>query len=229
MLTEQQIKKIFKRDNLDPLFTAELIRLLNLYSNDFKIDTHMRLVRFLTQAVHETGVRRDGTVRVRENMNYKYDQLLRVSKFFRNNKKLAKKYTKNKYQKANLEAIANLMYADKNRAKNLRLGNTKEGDGWLYRGAGLFQTTGRENMAKDIRHLEKITGMKLTDTNGDLYKDTLGNYTMSILLGMAHWHRTGMWKLNSTTAITNKINRGLPADMKRERVATAYRVIDVLA
>ncbi len=227
-LTTEQIRKIFKRSNLDEAFCIELSRLLDEFDSVFKIDTEILRVRFLTQAVHETGIMRNGEVRVRENLNYSTNGLIRISKFFRTHKKLALKHGRNKYHKANIIAIANLMYADKNRAKHLRLGNNKKGDGFLYRGAGLFQTTGKENMNKDIEHIEKLLHIKLKDKNGKLYDGVLNNYTISILLGMAHWHRTGMWKLNSTNAITNKINRGLPKHMKRERLATAIRVKKLL-
>ena len=37
------------------------------------------------------------------------------------------------------KAIANIAYADKNRPEGLKLGNTEEGDGWKFRGNGLFQ------------------------------------------------------------------------------------------
>jgi predicted chitinase len=227
-LTVQEIRKIFKRNNLDEKFCLELSRLLSEFGDIFKIDTEIRRVRFLAQAVHETGVMRNGEVRVRENLNYSTNGLIRISRFFRTHRKLALKHGRNKYHKANVVAIANLMYADKNRAKNLRLGNDKDGDGFLYRGAGLFQTTGKENMSNDIRQIEKLMNIRIKDEHGKLYNGVLDNYTMSILLGMAHWHRTGMWKLNSTNAITNKINRGLPSSMKRERLATAIRVKKIL-
>ena len=226
-LTAQQIRWIFNRGNLDIEFCLELSRLLDEFGDKFKIDSPILRVRFLAQAVHETGVKRNGEVRSREYLNYSTDGLMKISKFFRTHKKLALKYGRNKYHKANIKAIANLMYADQNRAKHLRLGNTSEGDGFLYRGAGLFQTTGKENMTKDLKHIEDVLGIVLTH-NGKLIDGALDNYTVSILLGMSHWHRTGMWKLGSTNAVTNKINRGLPAYKKRERLATAIRVKKML-
>ena len=227
-LSVSQIKEIFGRDDLDAVFCEELSRLLDLYMVTFKIDTPIRRVRFLSQAVSETGVMRNGEVRVRENLNYSADALKKLSRYFRNNPHQAKKHGRTKAQKANQKMIANLWYADANRSPRLRLGNVKEGDGWLYRGAGLFQSTGRENITKDFRHIEKMTDMRLTDENGDVFEGVLSNYTMSIMLGMAHWHRTGMYKLESTNAITNKINAGLPDEKKRERLATALRVKGVL-
>lgn len=228
-LTPEQVKKIFNRDDLDDNFVLELIRLLDEFKDEFKVDTEMRRVRFLAQAVSETGVKSDGTVRIRENLNYSPKGLMTISKFFRKNPSLAYKYGRTQGQKANQVVIGNLMYSDYNRSKSLRLGNVNDGDGYLYRGAGIFQSTGRENITKDIKHLERITGAVLTDLRGNLYNDVLDNYTISIFLGLAHWHRTGMWKLKSTHAITNKINRGLPDEMKKERIANAYRIMHILA
>ncbi|UFH59854.1 hypothetical protein [Sulfurovum mangrovi] len=199
-----------------------------MYAITFKIDTPIRRVRFLAQAVAETGVMSNGEVRVRENLNYSADALKRLSRYFRNHPQQAKRYGRTKEHLSNQRMIANIWYADINRPIHLRLGNTKEGDGWLYRGAGLFQSTGRENITKDLRHIEKMTGIRLIDDNGDVYEGVLSNYTLSIMLGMAHWHRTGMYKLESTNTITNKINPGLPDSKKRERLATAVRVKELL-
>ncbi len=43
------------------------------------------------------------------------------------------------------EAIANFIYADAHRPPGYKMGNTRTGDGWRYRGRGPMQITGREN------------------------------------------------------------------------------------
>jgi predicted chitinase len=227
-LSVSQIREVFGRDDLDEAFCIELSRLLDMHAVTFCVDTPIRRVRFLAQAVAETGVMRNGEVRVRENLNYSADALVKLSRYFRNNPRQAKKHGRTREHRANQRMIANLWYADANRSSRLRLGNVKEGDGWLYRGAGLFQSTGRENITKDLRHIEKMTGIRLMDENGDVFEGVLSNYTMSIMLGMAHWHRTGMYRLQSTNAITHRINAGLPDAKKRQRLATALRLKGLL-
>lgn len=60
----------------------------------------------------------------------------------------AKKVGRTSTTKANQEAIANILYDDANRSKDYKLGNTKPGDGWKYRGRGLIQITGKDNYKK---------------------------------------------------------------------------------
>ena len=43
------------------------------------------------------------------------------------------------------EKIANYVYQDEFRSKAGQMGNVKDGDGWLFRGRGLKQLTGRNN------------------------------------------------------------------------------------
>lgn len=223
-LTIKQIRKIFKRNNLDEEFCLELARLMHLYRNTFNLNTPMRRVRFLAQAVHEVGIKRDGTVRIRENMNYSVTGIKNISSHFRNNPHLAKKYGRIRgKQKANQVAIANIFYADKNRSKRLSLGNTQVGDGWNFRGFGLFQTTGRYNMLVDSLHLQKQVEFNLFNTKGEVFPDLLNSYFGSIMFGMAHWHRTKMYK-HKTAKITNIINAGLPMNKKLQRLATAVRI-----
>lgn len=82
---------------------------------------------------------------IRENLNYSVASL--VSKFGnRISASDAAKYGRTAMQKANQEAIANIIYGGEWGKKNL--GNTQPGDGWKYRGRSLTQITGRRNYAK---------------------------------------------------------------------------------
>ena len=45
----------------------------------------------------------------------------------------------------NPQALANFVYADENRNPKFALGNTQPGDGWMYRGRGPAQITGKRN------------------------------------------------------------------------------------
>ena len=222
-LTIKQIRTIFQRNNLEKYFCTELIRLLDQYKETFKINTELRRVRFLAQAVHETYINPNGTVRVRENLNYSKTALMRISKFFRTHEDLATKYGRTNLHKANMKAIANLMYADKNRGKQYKLGNIWATDGYDFRGMFMLQSTGRDNIMKDINHIQKYLGIQLVDNTRRHYP-IVNSYTIFIIGGMAHWHRTGMYKLSSTNAITNHINQGLPKSMKQARLATALRI-----
>jgi putative chitinase len=95
-----------------------------------EIDTEDRVAIFLAQCAHES----DGFQRLEENLHYSAQRLLAVfPKYF------ADQATANKYG-GRPEMIADRVYAD-------RMGNGPEGsgDGWLYRGRGLIQLTGRHN------------------------------------------------------------------------------------
>ena len=93
-------------------------------------------IHFFAQCEHETG----GFKHFEENLNYSAKGLLATWPS-RYTKELAEKHHRNP------ELIANHVYARKS------LGNTKEGDGWKFRGRGAIQLTGRSNyeaFAKDF-------------------------------------------------------------------------------
>ena len=108
----------------------------------YKLDTRHRLEYFFGQCVVEVG---SSFHELTESLNYSAKGLMSFS-YFKNHPDEAKKYGRNKSesQLADQEAIANIVYADENRPKDLRLGNAQEGDGWKYRGRGMIQITGRE-------------------------------------------------------------------------------------
>ena len=97
----------------------------------YKIDTPLRLAHFLAQCHHESN----GFRVVEENLNYSAKGLLKTfPKYF--NEKSAEEYEHNKVR------IASRVYA--NRMGN---GDEESQDGWLYRGRGYIQLTGKDNYA----------------------------------------------------------------------------------
>jgi putative chitinase len=113
---------------------------------EFWIDTPQRIAGFLSQCAHESG----GFERLQENLNYSADGMAGIwPKRFAvlgPDKKPIKKNGKNQPNKFALalhrkpEMIANVVYSG-------RMGNgpTESGEGWLYRGRGLKQLTGKDN------------------------------------------------------------------------------------
>lgn len=105
--------------------------------------TDLRMVAYaMATPMIETG----GTYEpITENLNYSVEALR--SKFGnRISAADAAKYGRTAMQKANQEAIANIIYGGEWGKQNL--GNTQAGDGWKYRGRSLTQVTGRRNYAK---------------------------------------------------------------------------------
>ena len=97
----------------------------------FEINTPERIAGFLSQLSHESG----GFRFTSENLNYRAEALTRSwpSRFPPG---VAESYAMQP------EKIANRAYCD-------RMGNGDEasGEGWLYRGRGLVQLTGKDNFA----------------------------------------------------------------------------------
>ncbi|WP_411811287.1 hypothetical protein ACLB9Y_14995 [Chryseobacterium scophthalmum] len=89
-------------------------------------------------------------------------------------------------QKANSEAIANIVYADKNREPKYRLGNTQEGDGWKFMGKGVIQVTGRSNYTEVNKRLIK-KGYNFDIVNNP---NALLRHKESVISSMAFWY----WK-----------------------------------
>lgn len=104
----------------------------------YNITTPRRIAHFISQCAHESNNFRT----LEENLNYGVDALLRVfPRYFGPGKADAAQYARNP------EKLANYVYMDINRTPRGALGNVNPGDGWLFRGRGLKQLTGRNNYA----------------------------------------------------------------------------------
>ena len=100
----------------------------------YDINTPQRIAGFVAQCAHESG----DFKRLEENLNYSEKALNAVfGRYFGPGKRNAAEYARNP------EKIANYVYQDEFRKS--KMGNVNPGDGWLFRGRGLKQLTGRDN------------------------------------------------------------------------------------
>tara|TARA_B100000497_G_scaffold41210_1_gene47977 strand:+ start:1247 stop:2116 length:870 start_codon:yes stop_codon:yes gene_type:complete len=114
---------------------AALVDILPKYG----ITTERRMAHFISQCAHESNNFRS----LSENLNYSEKALNAVfGRYFgsASHKRDAAEYARNP------EKIANYVYMDEYR--KYKMGNVNEGDGWLFRGRGLKQLTGRENYTR---------------------------------------------------------------------------------
>lgn len=128
--TKEQLREIIKNN---PKSDAWYEACVNIFPK-YDIITIERVAGFLAQCAHEST----NFTALEENLNYSEASLLKVfGRYFGPGKRNAKEYAKNP------EKIANYVYMDEFRSS--KMGNVKPGDGWLFRGRGLKQLTGREN------------------------------------------------------------------------------------
>lgn len=109
------------------------------------IDTPHEVASFVAQIAVESNE----LTHLEENLNYSAVRLAQVwSRFAVNPEAASVLRIPNDLAyslQRNPEALANYIYDDANRGPRSRLGNTSPGDGWLHRGVGPLQITGRDN------------------------------------------------------------------------------------
>lgn len=105
------------------------------------INTPLRKAHFLAQGKVESDLKPKI-----ESMNYSVEGLIEGFGRHRISVEDAKKFGRTSTQKANQKEIANRLYGGEWGKTNL--GNTQPNDGWLLRGAGIYQITGRSNFQK---------------------------------------------------------------------------------
>lgn len=161
-----------------------------------EINSALRFAHFFAQALHETG---NFSV-LRESMNYSEKRLLEIFGVGKHSAAITP--AEAKAIANNQEKIAERVYGLGNPKMAKMLGNTQAGDGYLYRGNGVIQTTGRANhknmgdacdvdfenhpeLVTDPQHALKPALQKWTDDKLNTYADN-----------------------NDITTITKKINGG---------------------
>lgn len=190
-----------KPEALQKLFPAnknivELANALNLILPKYEINTKDRVVGFLAQCGHESA----GFRIMSENLNYSKDGLLKTfPKYF--TESTATLYARQP------EKIASKVYAN-------RMGNGDEAskDGFMYRGRGAIQLTGKSN----YQAFATVIGKSLPDTVA--YCGTLvGGLEASCWF----WKTNGLNSLadkRDVIAMTKKINGGVNGIVERQEL-----------
>jgi putative chitinase len=170
-----------------------------------EIDGSPRIEMFLAQASHESG----GFSRLVENLKYSPTGLLRTfPKYLTPAEAVEFAYDE--------ERISNRVYAD-------RLGNGPEhsGDGFRYRGRGLFQITGKGNY---------IAGGRAIGVNLEQLPELAAEPLYAALLAGWFWRSRDCNDLadaDDFEAITRKINGGLNG--LPDRLARLAKIQEALA
>jgi putative chitinase len=113
----------------------------------YEINTKERVAAFIAQTAHESG----NYTTLKENLNYSAAGLAKTWPKRFVSEAAAMPYNRNP------EKIANKVYADR-----LGNGNEASGDGWKYRGRGVIQLTGKDNVAAFAKSINKTLDETVT-------------------------------------------------------------------
>ena len=191
--TKEMIRILFPdTKNID-----EVSETIDMYRMNFGVNTDLRLAMFLAQVREEIGTRFEPKV---ESLNYTVEALTKTFKSITPDQ--ARLYGRTPTQKANQEAIANIVYA--NRMGN---GDEKSGDGWKYRGRGTLQITGKYNYQEVQKRIDKYSPSSGINILEDSSVDTLKG---AILIGLGFWFYQDIYRqadtgdVDKVTAVINK-------------------------
>jgi len=195
------LQRVFKAD---PTLLHNIEEVIAYYAEAFEIDTELRQMHFFAQLREEVGV--EFKLSRAENLNYRCSALVKLFSWFKKRPKKALVFGRCSGHKADQEAIANRIYA--NRLGN---GDVASGDGWRTRGRGAIQLTGKSNYRRMSKVIKERTGIQL-----DFYShpELLLTPAGAILSAMAFWYDNKLFikadqgrSDSAINAVTRKVNR----------------------
>lgn len=209
MKTREMLQILFKAS--DSKVLDEVANVINSLGSHFGINTNLRLAHFLAQVREEIGPKFEPRI---ESLNYSESSVLKTFKQI--TPAQAEQYARDEDTPvADQVAIANIVYANRmgngNADSNGNGKLDKQDDGYMYRGRGTLQITGKYNYQEVQKRIDKYypnSGVNiLTGSNVD---SLLG----SILIGMGFWIWKDLYRLadagtskqvvDSITAVINK-------------------------
>lgn len=198
-LTQDQLKAIMPRCD-----AGQWIDPLNAAMERFEINTPSRMAAFLAQLAHESAE----TTRLTEGLSYsRAERLCAVWPKRFPTPASAAPYVRNP------QALANFVYA--NRGGN---GDKSSGDGWRYRGRGLFQLTFKDNyrLAGDALNLPLAADPDLVTTPA-VAALTAASFWQRLGLNALADHQPGDDDMKDFEQISIRINGGRTGLPERKR------------
>jgi len=226
-ITAAQLSQLFPDADND--YLAEVAAELNTDLATYGLDTALRQAHFFAQVMQEAGPGLQAQV---ESLNYSPTALQANFSYYRINPTEA---TQDGYAKdpttgrivrpANQPNIGNKAYA--NRIGN---GDVASGDGYLFRGRGFIQVTGRANFATLTSQYGSIYGDSSVDFVAN--PDLVANFPDSVRSAVCFWIQHGLPTLAdygssglNVDAITAVVNKGTNSyGERRENFQKAYQV-----
>lgn len=209
MKTREMLQILFNAS--DSKVLDEVANVINSLGSHFGVNTNLRLAHFLAQVREEIGPKFEPRI---ESLNYSESSVLKTFKQI--TPAQAEQYARDEDTPvADQVAIANIVYANRmgngNADSNGNGKLDKQDDGYMYRGRGTLQITGKYNYQEVQKRIDKYypnSGVNiLTGSNVD---SLLG----SILIGMGFWIWKDLYRLadagtskqvvDSITAVINK-------------------------
>ncbi|MEC5148206.1 PAAR-like protein [Chitinophaga sp. 212800010-3] len=206
-VTVAQLKEIFPGANSADLESATTT--YNAYMEIMNMNTCWNKAHFFAQIAVESG--RALHIKGGENFNWYWEELIHTFSAFRtaSGRRKAMEWGRQVRKPAipgvsvaNQQKIANFAYGPDTRTGKL-LGNTEEEDGWLFRGRGLIQITGR----KAYTNANKYTLKEQADivSHPELVCNSM---RIAVLSSMAYWHSQKLHlRANGNTEVTTGISR----------------------
>lgn len=169
------------------------------------LTTPLRQAHFLAQVLHETG----GLTILHESLRYSAKRLTDVFGAGRSSARVAASEAA-ALAKAGEEAIGERIYGHQS-ALGRKLGNTVAGDGFMFRGHGLVQITGRDC----FRRMSSIVGVDLV-ANPELAVSE----EWAVAVACAYWMSRNINPLadaDSVSGVSRAINGGSNGLVERRR------------
>jgi putative chitinase len=211
-ITAAQLSQLFP--DADDDYLAQVASELNTDPSKYGLDTPLRCAHFFAQVMQEAGAELQAQV---ESLNYSPKALGNFS-YYRNHPAEAVQdgYAKDPTTQRIIRPANQPMIGNKAYANRIGNGDVASGDGFLFRGRGFIQVTGRANYAA------------LATTYGNLYgaidadfvanPDQVASFPHSVRSAVCFWVQHGLPALAdhgssdlNVDAITAVINKDTPS------------------